>query len=346
MILLSMLSCTHNLIAPGTATSNSDGEVNVVINIEKESSILLMAESQSLLVVKEIIGPDAETLLDWNDWKQADRNLSNSLILSSSDIAMNWPIRDEDPSLIKGEYQVRIGSYDKEGFPTANTEITATLSSKTDTDLNTGTIKAWIVTTESVTENVQSAIEEAVSGWKAIWSNYGLAIEIRYGTGFSDPLPLIFEGAKEIEELRENGEEKELLVVIGESFTDMPEVLGFSGNVPGSTLPSPRSAVVISWLANAGTDGEFDTDEIRLFSETIAHEAGHYLGLYHPVEIDYSKWDALQDTAECTNENDCHQELKNNVMFPYPVCSVTSCSEQNLLTNAQQSVLHHNTAVD
>jgi hypothetical protein len=170
----------------------------------------------------------------------------------------------------------------------------------------------------------------------------GIELDIRYGLGFQDPLPLIYEGSEEIKTLRQQGEESELLVVVGESFDNAPDVLGFSGNVPGSTLPGPRSAIVISWLNNAGVDGEFDDEEIRLFSETLAHEAGHYLGLYHPVELEFSHWDALNDTEECNSMLLCQQNLKDNLMFPYPVCMGTSCIIQDQLSIQQSAVLHRN----
>ena len=135
------------------------------------------------------------------------------------------------------------------------------------------------------------------------------------------------------------------MVIVGESFPDSPDILGFAGNVPGSVRSGGRSAIAVSWLANAGTDGVFNEEEIRLFSETLAHEAGHYLGLYHPVEIDFSQWDALSDTEECSSQSSCQQALKNNLMFPYPICVGNGCVAQFELTEHQQIVLHNNTAV-
>ena len=46
-----------------------------------------------------------------------------------------------------------------------------------------------------------------------------------------------------------------------------------------------------------------------MFGETMAHEIGHYMGLYHPVEASYNYWDALEDTVECGTWNACETQL-------------------------------------
>ena len=87
-------------------------------------------------------------------------------------------------------------------------------------------------------------------------------------------------------------------------------------------------------------DGTFDDEDIRIFGETMAHEVNHYLGLFHPVEVDFARWDALGDTPNCSDESNCHEVLAENLMFPYPICSLTSCLPQETLTEQQKGVLH------
>jgi len=74
--------------------------------------------------------------------------------------------------------------------------------------------------------------------------------------------------------------------------------------------------------------------------ETMAHEGGHYLGLFHPVEFSYDDWDAISDTPECASETDCDETLGTNLMYPYPVCDYyyTSCVKQDQLTDGQTGV--------
>ena len=338
--------CNGTLDAPGVGETNGEAELHVRIAIESETSVMMMAQSESLIVVKEIQNPGGDTVLHWEDWKQSQYRLSNSLLLSSSELSCNWPIRAEDAPLETGTWTFVLGAYDKDGYPAPNSPIDVQVATKQDQDLSSGNFQAWIVTTPTVDAEVQEALESAVEKWKTLWMNAGIQLTVRYGSGASEPLPLVYEGTTEIEEIRSQGFDNELLVIVGESFEDAPDILGFSGNVPGSLLAGPRSAIAISWLANAGTDGVFDEQEIQLLSETLAHEAGHYLGLYHPVEIDFTQWDALSDTEECSSQLSCQQALKNNLMFPYPICMGSTCVEQYLLTEQQKTILHQNAGVD
>ena len=73
--------------------------------------------------------------------------------------------------------------------------------------------------------------------------------------------------------------------------------------------------------------------------ETMAHEVGHYTGLYHPVESNYRAWDALDDTPECTRRRDCEDALGDNLMFPYSICDATSCLVTDQLSADQEGVL-------
>ena len=340
-----LFGCHGTLDAPGTGITNGDGELRVRIPIESQTSLMMMAQSENLIVVKEILDQNGDEVLNWNDWKQSQYRLSNAFLLSSTELSCNWPIRFDDSPLASGTWTFVLGSYDEEGYPSSDSFINVQVSTKEDQDNTTGHIQAWIVTTSTVDEQVQEALEEAVEKWKTLWSNVGLELTVRYGTGASEPLPLVYEGTAEIKDLRNQGFDNELMVIVGESFEDAPEILGFAGNVPGSLQEGKRSAIAISWLANAGTDGVFDEQEIQLFSETLAHEAGHYLGLYHPVEIEFSQWDALSDTEECTSRLSCQQALKNNLMYPYPICMGSTCVEQYILTEQQQAILHQNTGV-
>ena len=78
----------------------------------------------------------------------------------------------------------------------------------------------------------------------------------------------------------------------------------------------------------------------------MAHETGHFLGLFHPVETDYDLFDAIDDTSECSLRTECEDLLGSNLMFPYPVCTFASCVTQDQLTSGQSDVLQQNVGVD
>ena len=80
----------------------------------------------------------------------------------------------------------------------------------------------------------------------------------------------------------------------------------------------------------------------RELMAVLAHEIGHYMGLYHPVEASYNYWDALEDTVECGTWNACETQLGNNLMFPYPIC-YGACELQTEITSDQMGVLQRYT---
>jgi hypothetical protein len=128
--------------------------------------------------------------------------------------------------------------------------------------------------------------------------------------------------------------------VVGESIAgDADYLYGEAGGIPGPFAAQPHAAVFVSWLANAGGDAAFDDEDILLFGETMAHEMGHYLGLFHPVEDGWDAWDAVADTPDCSAIGECEDALGDNLMFPYPVCGARACVRQSALTEIQGGVV-------
>jgi hypothetical protein len=80
-------------------------------------------------------------------------------------------------------------------------------------------------------------------------------------------------------------------------------LLGMDGAIPG---PGFLQGTAASGLVAAATSFGYvfpgytshESDQMYL-SLTLAHEIGHYLGLYHPSERDGSMSDPLSDTPEC-----------------------------------------------
>ena len=75
--------------------------------------------------------------------------------------------------------------------------------------------------------------------------------------------------------------------------------------------------------------------------ETMAHEAGHFLGLFHPVQFDGDEVvyrDALDDTPACGSRDECEPLLQTNLMYPYVSCGEDECYQDDL-TPEQAGVL-------
>ena len=120
-------------------------------------------------------------------------------------------------------------------------------------------------------------------------------------------------------------------------------LLGKAGGIPGPPLlqGSYHSGVVVS-MSDYYWHGS--NKAAKLVSETMAHELGHQLGLFHTTESDGSYHDPLADTPECTNDGngdgvvgawECEGAGGDNLMF-------WSTNLSANLTADQRYVIHHN----
>lgn len=80
---------------------------------------------------------------------------------------------------------------------------------------------------------------------------------------------------------------------IGESGT-----LGFAAGIPGpiGVHGTGSSGVTLAIDPHRDRDGGLDT---TLLGETMAHEVGHQLGLFHTTESEPGSWDPIADTPAC-----------------------------------------------
>ena len=95
-------------------------------------------------------------------------------------------------------------------------------------------------------------------------------------------------------------------------------ILGLSAGPPGAaTVPrTSKSGVIVSGVDLRDAPGDV--------GRIMAHEGGHFLGLYHTTEKDGSNHDPLDDTPRCTSDGDgdgillaseCAGSGSGNVMF-------------------------------
>jgi hypothetical protein len=85
---------------------------------------------------------------------------------------------------------------------------------------------------------------------------------------------------------------------------------GFSMGLPGPLDADRSNAVVL-----VGTHSFIDISgniAVPGLAVTVAHEGGHFLGLYHTTEEDHSLSDPIPDTPTCNNDGCPDQD---NIMF-------------------------------
>ena len=243
--------------------------------------------------------------------------------------ALPYRANPDNPAVQSGKYQQTLYA--------ESAAVLSTLVAKNDPDLNSGLLRVniFLVGNDAQDEDFKNNIlPQAIAVWKSIYAKIGITIQdqqFRVDTAFGIlPIPLIPASLYSRSEAQSGVQSMALNMFIGTAVsndgTENPGneatgVLGIAAAIPGAAIPSDRSAVAISISGHTGSSGRFDSlDKITIFGETMAHEAGHYLGLFHPVESDFESFDRLTDTTECSSFAACTTDgLIGNVMFPFPV---------------------------
>lgn len=326
-----------------TSVESVEGIATIEVEVSGQESFLLTTTSEELLAVESVHDPAGNRVLYWEDWYGTE-SLTGAIYLEGQSSVLNWPIREEDGTLTEGTWTVEVGVVDRSGYYTDAT-VDADLRLKTDGDLNAGTVKARIVYAEGLDtdEEVTNGVTRAVERWVEVWGPYGLALEVEYvDSDFSLDQSSPGEGS-EHNEVAAGADGQQVTVLVAETIDGSLDYYGIAGGIPGTLSRTDNALIVVSWLANAGGDGAFSEADVQLFGETLAHEVGHYMGLFHPVELTYDFWDALSDTEVCDSQNECESAMQDNLMFPYPVCDWTECVAQEVMTDQQVGVKHRYT---
>ncbi len=125
------------------------------------------------------------------------------------------------------------------------------------------------------------------------------------------------------------------------------DILGVSGGIPGPAMtPGTKHSGVA--VATGNLTSQVD-DELKDRGHAMAHEAAHFLGLFHTTEKNGQHQDPLSDTPKCPQNNDTNgdKDLRageclnfdgNNLMF----WETASGIPQDQLTDGQRLVLHRN----
>lgn len=121
----------------------------------------------------------------------------------------------------------------------------------------------------------------------------------------------------------------------GFAGTEMGGTLGISSGIPGAggLHGSASSGLVFSSSSLGSRDGN------RYVGQTLAHEIGHYLGLFHTTEVRNLGRDQLDDTPTCPEIGNGDPSCPDgtNLMFP-----IANWRENALLSTGQALILRAN----
>jgi hypothetical protein len=333
------------------AQTDQHGVYEIPVPVHSNQSAMLICgvtdRPHAWLSLESVSDPAGEVVLAWDDWYDRPERITGAIFPIAADSCVNWPIRSTDGPLWAGTWTVSLAATHTSGRYWEGVALDVITQVRVD-PADDGTLMVTIGLAGDLDQDVDLAValEGAVARWAEIWAAVGVSLSV---TIQAIDLPLDIPdpvgGSELLFAAAETTVDSDVLVVIGETIDGDGTLYGVSGAVPGPLAASPRAVVAISWLVNAGQDAAFDEGEVRLFGETLAHEAGHYAGLLHPVEEGWDRWDALDDTPPCSSRGSCEAALGDNVMFPYPLCNYVSCEAQVVVTDEQSGVLGHYTGV-
>jgi hypothetical protein len=329
----------------GTVNSGNRGTAAFTVDVSgDETGFTLFAEADELLSIEEIRDPDGRVVTQWEDWYYVPNDLTDAFYPYYPDVVFTWPMREEDGPIDAGAWTVVVATVDADWAYLGNVDVTARARIRADDDDAAATIRVALVFAENVEDEpgVREAVDGAVARWREVWEPVGLTLELREVESGLDPtLQPFWDPTTEADDAAAFAQDGEIVVFFGETLNGTLAWYGLSGGIPGPLEVTDRSATLVSWLAHAGMNAEFDDDEIGLMGETMAHEVGHYVGLQHPVQTDYARWDALDDTVECDRQAECESALGDNIMYPLSICEPGGdCVDTFRLTDAQIGELH------
>lgn len=262
--------------------------------------------------------------------------------------AINYPVRAADPAWTGG-VDVRVGAVDANNQLNRWVDLDVELLVKDDPDLSRGTLALNLVRYASAADEpaLDAALEVALPHFLDIYEQVGITVELTEVSVDGELLlPPSIGDEPAYQALSEGFPVRSVTLVLTPDIVGGADgLLGFAGGIPGPLGASGRSAVVVSTTANAGDDLVFSETEALTLGETMAHEVGHYLGLFHPVEVSFNTWDGLADTVDCANQVACDAALAANLMYPVVVCDGGECVSQQDLTEGQGGVMNRYTGV-
>ena len=273
------------------------------------------------------------------------------------------PSRSLDPNLSSTKLRVSLTAINEDSrgalSGAGEAPVTLLIRAKSDSDLNSGsmTVNLFLVGDVPQDPALRPVIDQAKARMADTYRDDG-GITVSFNEfPISGPaiIPSPYDGSSFYEAATASAPAPAVNIFMGADIGgSIDGLLGVAGSIPGPSFASKKSAVAVSVVVSAGGDGSFSEEDTRVLGETFAHETGHFMGLYHPVDFNpataiVTNSDPLTDTPECRSQSACLQDdsLVRNLMFPFPVGDGTgSYIPQQQLTGQQRGVLNRYIAVD
>lgn len=321
----------------GSETIDSSGETEITIEVPAGApSFALVAEGlgSELAIASKVTSPSGQVVFDFN----ADINTNRT---DAQDILYTLLV-PTNPSVAveEGDWVVNLMS----GSDPVDVDLTSIVKRQaaTDNTVDVNLYFAGLAPLDGSTAQTDEGFQAILSQVNSIYAGAGLSVRaINYFDVQGEQYAVIDNDAEMQEMFTTVGRKSEQAVNIF-FVADLP-FLGLAGGVPAPPIlqGTPKSGVAAnmsSYLAAVAAGDQAMIDEAaEEVVRIVAHETGHFLGLYHTVEKNgltlagegINGEDPLSDTATCPDSADadgnnqlgpseCAGQGAENLMFWSP----------------------------
>jgi hypothetical protein len=368
-------------VVPSDVTTSVSGTVDVVASVPEDSRAMgivavgtdnnrkFIEHEDAFGIGGDIRGPDGAVPLSFNTINGAPA----PAMINNQAAAVHFPNDGTEVTLPEGTYRFPVGAVDdsactSQGCPLAQDTISSVVYYKTATSSRT-TLKLNVVVISGVSPGITDAataaadpeVVGAIDVIRNVYEsnlatdlNVEVTVDFSAGCGF-DADPEVVDSQDEFYCLMAHypatpaDNAMNIYVVTSLAFLDAG-VIGLASGVPG-----PFN---VQGLVTSGTVAEYQDDgEGTTLGYILAHEFGHYLGLFHTSQTNTSATsiigeDPISDTPACETADlgggaqidNCPD--RDNLMFPF-VCDPqggVDCANPEL-SQGQGNVVRYNPGV-
>ena len=349
----------------GTHSISNDGSVNLQVQVSSASSFMLIADGGTTTADIDIDSLSDPTGAVWvtpsfTDQDPIGRNKLQDIDTMASGIFPHTP----HYSISDGTYPFRVRSFNA----SSNTHVTAIINHRTNPaggTLGVNLIFCGIPDINASNALNNSQFQVLFQEFVRIYALSNINVEIA-GLLDCDPadagrLTFVNTANEELGDLVANSERinnQAMNFFFVQGFENQPGAIGRTAKIAGpAIIQGTRYSGVVTTTLD-GPIGDLTEADLLIQGATMAHEGGHYFGLYHTTEsfgagatgTGFPAWelvDPINDTPACPVTNDVNHdgmvgaiECLNldgrNLMFWLAEDGVV----QDQLTEGQQFVLH------